>query len=118
MATNEILRRLEAVLAERKSASPDSSYVARLYAEGLNEILEKIGEEATETILAAKDFHGFSRTDSRDDVVRETADLWFHTLVMLSYLDVSHNEILAELDRRFGTSGIEEKARRTSADTK
>jgi phosphoribosyl-ATP pyrophosphohydrolase len=102
---SEILDQLAEVLERRKQADPAGSYVASLYAKGLDKILKKIGEEATETVLAAKD-------GERGQVVYETADLWFHTLVMLSHLGISHRDVLAELDRRFGLSGLEEKANR------
>jgi len=102
---SDILERLTQILEERKQADPDSSYVARLYAKGLDAILKKIGEEATETIMAAKD-------GARDKIVYEVADLWFHTLVLLAQQDLGPNAVLAELDRRFGLSGLEEKARR------
>lgn len=106
-----ILQRLTAILAERRAqADPASSYVASLHHKGLNKILEKVGEECTETILAAKD--AAASGDSRA-LVSETADLWFHTLVMLSHLGEDADAVLAELDRRFGTSGIEEKASRS-----
>jgi phosphoribosyl-ATP pyrophosphohydrolase len=101
----DILKELTAVLEERKNAAPDSSYVASLYAKGLDAILKKIGEEATETVMAAKD-------GDRDKIVYETADLWFHTLVMLSQQGLSSDDVLAELGRRFGLSGLEEKASR------
>lgn len=105
----EVLTELMAVLEERKlNADPESSYVASLHRKGLNKILEKVGEEATETILAAKDI----ATDGKDHVVYETADLWFHSLVMLSHLNISHEAILEELQRRFNLSGLEEKASR------
>ncbi|MFT7685437.1 MAG: phosphoribosyl-ATP pyrophosphohydrolase [Candidatus Azotimanducaceae bacterium] len=111
-----ILRRLEDVLRQRKSASPDSSYVASLYAAGLNKILEKLGEEATETIIAAKDAETAAQNSvAHTDLVKETADLWFHSLVMLSHLDIDSDDLLKELDRRFGTSGFEEKAARTKS---
>jgi phosphoribosyl-ATP pyrophosphohydrolase len=100
-----ILRQLEQVLEERKQADPDSSYVASLHAKGLEKILKKVGEEATETVIAAV-------SGDREQVVYETADLWFHIMVMLSHLDISHDEVLAELERRFGLSGLEEKAQR------
>lgn len=103
---SEILDRLAEVLEARKTADPDSSYVARLYDKGLDKILKKVGEEATETVLAAKD-------GDREHLVYETADLWFHTLVMLAQQGIHPREVLAELDRRFGLSGIEEKASRT-----
>ncbi len=108
MAVNDIIERLDAVIAERLSASADSSYVAQLNEQGLNKILEKVGEEAVETILAAKD-HGSA---SGDAVIRETADLWFHTAVMLAHLGLSTTDVLDELERRFGTSGLDEKAAR------
>ncbi|HEX9391877.1 MAG TPA: phosphoribosyl-ATP diphosphatase [Usitatibacteraceae bacterium] len=96
------LRRLEATIAARKSASPESSYVARLNAKGLDAILKKIGEEATETIIAAK-------SGAREAIVYETADLLFHTLVMLAQQNIPLADVVAELERREGTSGIEEK---------
>jgi len=101
----DVLKELEAVLQQRKSADADTSYVASLHAKGLNKILEKVGEESVETVLAAKD-------GDREEIIKETADLWFHTLVMLSHLNVSSEEILDELGRRFGLSGLEEKAAR------
>jgi phosphoribosyl-ATP pyrophosphohydrolase len=112
---SDVLATLSQVLAERKAAgatgdATDSSYVAQLHAKGLNKILEKVGEEATETILAAKD--AVTTGDTRD-VVYETADLWFHSMVMLSHLDTDAQAVLDELGRRFGLSGIDEKASRT-----
>jgi phosphoribosyl-ATP pyrophosphohydrolase len=104
---NDILRQLEKVLEERKQADAASSYVASLHAKGLEKILKKVGEEATETVIAAV-------SGDREQVVYETADLWFHIMVMLSHLDISHVEVLAELERRFGLSGLEEKAQRKS----
>ncbi|PQA48268.1 phosphoribosyl-ATP diphosphatase [Amnimonas aquatica] len=109
----DVLRELAAVLAERKQASPESSYVASLYHKGLNKILEKVGEECTETLLAAKDAE---RSGNVDDLVYETADLWFHTLVMLSQLNAHPDQVLQELARRFNLSGLEEKASRGQAD--
>lgn len=102
---NDILDQLAKILEERKTADPDSSYVAGLYHKGLDAILKKIGEEATETVMAAKD-------GDADQLVYETADLWFHTLVMLAQQGLSHEAVLAELARRFGVSGLEEKAKR------
>ena len=102
---SDTLERLAAVLEARKGADPDSSYVARLYAKGLDAILKKIGEEATETVIAAKD-------GDADKIVYETADLWFHSLVLLAQQGLGPQQVLAELDRRFGLSGLEEKARR------
>ncbi|MEQ8953493.1 MAG: phosphoribosyl-ATP diphosphatase [Gammaproteobacteria bacterium] len=109
--SKDVLTELAAVLEARKSASPDSSYVAGLYEKGLNKILEKVGEEATETILAAKESES-AENDSMDAVVQETADLWFHTMVMLSHLGLSHTQVLEELRKRFNISGLEEKASR------
>jgi phosphoribosyl-ATP pyrophosphohydrolase len=103
--SDDVLQQLAQVLEERKRAEPDSSYVAKLYAKGLDAILKKIGEEATETVMAAKD-------GDVDKIVYETADLWFHTLVLLAHKGLGPEDVLAELERRFGLSGLEEKARR------
>ena len=105
----DTLAALDKVLIERKQAEPDSSYVTSLYHKGLNKILEKVGEEATETLLAAKDAE---HSKQYDDVIYETADLWFHTLVMLHQLDLSSADVLKELERRFDLSGLVEKANR------
>jgi phosphoribosyl-ATP pyrophosphohydrolase len=101
----DTLTRISAVLEQRKNADPESSYVARLYAKGLDAILKKIGEEATETVIAAKG-------GDRGQVVYETADLWFHTLVLLAQQGLGPEDVFKELERRFGVSGIEEKASR------
>ena len=101
----DVLKELAAVLEARKSESPDSSYVASLYAKP-DKMLEKIGEEAVETIIAAKN-------GERDQIIYETADLWFHTLVMLAEKGLSPDDILNELARRFGISGHDEKAARS-----
>ena len=101
----DTLNRLAEVLEQRKQADPDSSYVAKLYGKGLDAILKKIGEEATETVMAAKD-------GKPDKIVYEIADLWFHTMVLLSQQGLSPQDVLTELDRRFGLSGLEEKASR------
>ncbi|REH40421.1 phosphoribosyl-ATP pyrophosphatase [Paraperlucidibaca baekdonensis] len=106
---NQVLAELAVVLAKRKAASPETSYVASLHHKGLNKILEKVGEECTETIIAAKDAE---HSGELNDVVNETADLWFHSLVMLSHLGGHPDQILAELARRFGLSGHDEKASR------
>lgn len=106
---SDVLQQLGDILEQRRNADPDTSYVAKLHHKGLNKILEKVGEEATETIIAAKDAERSS--DSRE-VVYETADLWFHSLVALSHLGVSPQAVLDELAGRFGVSGIEEKASR------
>lgn len=108
----DTLTRLAQVLEERKQAAPDSSYVASLYHKGLNKILEKVGEESVETILAAKDA---AISGQYDDVIYETADLWFHSLIMLSALGQHPQAVLDELDRRFGLSGHAEKAARTQS---
>jgi len=103
--SDDILRRLDAVLAARRGADPDSSYVAGLQAGGIDRILRKLGEECTETVVASKN-------GERDDIVYETADLWFHSLVMLSHHGLDSESVLAELERRFGLSGVAEKASR------
>lgn len=108
---NNTLNDLANLLEQRKTASPDESYVASLYAEGLDKILEKVGEEAFETVLAAKNAQ--AEPNAIDQVIYETADLWFHTLVMLAKLNIRPEAILAELARREGLSGLEEKAGRT-----
>lgn len=102
---SDILKQLELILEQRKTEDPKSSYVASLYAKGLDTILKKIGEEATETVIAAK-------SDDKQQVIYEIADLWFHTLVLLAQQDLSTDDVLAELERRFGLSGLEEKANR------
>lgn len=107
---NNVIQELSDILESRKDAAPDSSYVASLYDKGLNKILEKVGEEATETIIAAKDAE---RSGETKDVVYETADLWFHSMVALAQLGISPTEVVEELGRRFGLSGLEEKANRT-----
>ncbi len=102
---SDILEQLSELLEQRKGADPDSSYVAKLYAKGLDGILKKIGEEATETVIAAKD-------GDPAQVIYETADLWFHCMVMLKHLGLEPQAVLTELERRFGLSGLEEKANR------
>jgi len=108
---SDVLTALEQVLTERKNqADPSTSYVAQLHHKGLNKILEKVGEECTETLLAAKD----AAVDGDiDHLVYETADLWFHSMVMLSHLGSSSDAVLQELARRFKLSGLEEKASRS-----
>lgn len=105
MDSNDVLAKLADVLEARKSAEADSSYVASLYAKGLDAILKKIGEEATETVMAAKE-------GDKGKIVYEVADLWFHTLVLLAQQGLSPEDVLSELGRRFGISGIDEKAAR------
>lgn len=110
---SDILQQLTATLEQRKSASPGESYVADLHQRGLNKILEKVGEEATEVILAAKDAQA---SGDREELVAEVADLWFHSMVMLSHLDGNAGEVLDCLQQRFGLSGHAEKAARPSTD--
>ena len=107
---SKVLTELTAVLESRKSADPKDSYVSSLHHRGLNKILEKLGEECTETILAAKDAERNSELNKA--LIGETADLWFHSLVMLSHLDLTADQVLQELQRRFNLSGLEEKASR------
>jgi phosphoribosyl-ATP pyrophosphohydrolase len=108
---DNVLAQLDQVLLARKQADAGDSYVASLHAKGLNKILEKVGEECTETILAAKDAE---TSGDNSDVVYETADLWFHSLVALSHLGVDSSAVLSELQRRFNLSGLDEKAARSS----
>ena len=103
--SEQILQQLAEILEQRKTAEADSSYVASLYHKGLDAILKKIGEEATETVMAAKD-------GDKDKLVYEVADLWFHTLVLLANEGLKPEDVLQELARRFGVSGIDEKASR------
>lgn len=99
---SDILNRLAELLEQRKAADPSSSYVAKLYAKGMDSILKKVGEEATETVIAAKG-------GNKQEIIYETADLWFHTLIMLAKADLKPQDILDELARREGLSGIDEK---------
>lgn len=108
---NDILKALDAVLEQRKQAAPDSSYVSGLYHKGLNKILEKVGEETTELLIAAKDAE---RSGQMDDLIYETADVWFHTLVALHQMGLSSDDVLKELARRFDLSGLVEKANRST----
>ena len=102
---SKVLTELAAILEQRKQESADSSYVASLYAKGLDTILKKIGEEATETVIAAKD-------GDKEQIIYETADLWFHCMVLLAEQGLHPDDVLNELQRRFGLSGLEEKAQR------
>ncbi len=106
--SDDILAQLMQVLEQRKQADAGSSYVASLYAKGLDSILKKIGEESAETIIAAKD-------GDAKQIVYEMADLWFHCLVLLSQQGLSAQQVLQELERRFGLSGLEEKASRNQS---
>ncbi|MCP5162575.1 MAG: phosphoribosyl-ATP diphosphatase [Hahellaceae bacterium] len=109
----DVLSELTKVLEARKGADADASYVASLHKKGLNKILEKVGEECVETILAAKDA---AQSGDKSNLIYETADLWFHSLVMLSHLDLNAQAVLDELQRRFDLSGITEKeSRKTSS---
>ncbi|MGD8671857.1 MAG: phosphoribosyl-ATP diphosphatase [Thiogranum sp.] len=103
--SDQTLEKLAAVLEQRKQADPETSYVASLYSKGLDAILKKVGEEATETVIAAKG-------GDTEQLVYETADLWFHTLILLAHQGVGPEKVLTELERRFGLSGLEEKASR------
>jgi phosphoribosyl-ATP pyrophosphohydrolase len=103
--SNDTLARLAAIIDARRGGDPDKSYVARLFSKGTDAILKKIGEEATETVMAAKD-------GDRTKLVAEVADLWFHTLVALSAFDLKPADVLAELERREGLSGLDEFALR------
>ena len=102
---SEVLQQLAQILEQRKLESADRSYVASLYAQGLNTILKKIGEEATETVIAAKD-------GDKKQIIYETADLWFHCMVLLADQGLGPDDVLQELQRRFGLSGLDEKAQR------
>lgn len=102
---SDLLSDLAKVLEERKNADPSSSYVASLYAKGPDAVLKKIGEEATEVVIAAK-------TQDKQAVIHEIADLWFHTLVLLSQFGLQPGDVISELQNRFGRSGIDEKASR------
>jgi phosphoribosyl-ATP pyrophosphohydrolase len=106
---SDLLNRLSEVLEQRKRADPEQSYVASLHKKGLNKILEKVGEEATEVILAAKDAQAGGANQA---LIEETADLWFHCLVMLSHLDAGSDDVLKVLEARFDLSGLAEKAAR------
>ncbi len=109
---SDILKQLDGVLEARKAESADSSYVASLYAKGTEKILKKIGEEANETIMAAKDLEHANTPENKEHLVYEIADLWFHTMVLLASQNLSSEDITAELQRRFGLSGHDEKASR------
>jgi len=108
-----VLAKLTEILEQRKTAAPDSSYVASLYAKGLDAILKKIGEEATETVMAAKDAAAGDVDEMKHKLIYEVADLWFHTMVLLAQQGLSADDVLNELARRFGVSGHDEKAARS-----
>ena len=111
--SDTVLARIAQTLEARRDADPKTSYVASLYGKGLNKILEKVGEEATETVIAAKD-HA-TGDGSAEDLIHEVADLWFHSMVALSHLNVDVAEVLDCLEGRFNLSGLEEKASRSNS---
>lgn len=115
MSSNDTLARLAAVLESRKIANggnPEASYVSRLFAKGPDAFLKKIGEEATEAVMAAKDLEHAPSPQLRERLVGEVADLWFHSMVALAHFELKPADVLAELERREGLSGLEEKALR------
>ena len=115
MTTHDSLARLSAVLEARKLANggnPETSYVSRLFAKGPDAFLKKIGEEATEAVMAAKDLERGTTAALQERLVSEVADLWFHCMVALAHYDLSAADVVAELERRVGLSGLEEKALR------
>ena len=101
----DILKTLDEILEQRKATSPDESYTAKLLHDGVDKILKKVGEEATETVIASK-------SGNNDEIIHEVADLWFHTMVLLKHHGLDSSAVLEELEGRFGLSGIEEKANR------
>ena len=103
--TDNTLLKLEKILQQRKQAQPSDSYVASLYDKGLDAILKKIGEEATELVIAAK-------SKDKEQIIYEMADLWFHTMVLLAQQNIKIDDMMTELNRRFGLSGLKEKANR------
>jgi phosphoribosyl-ATP pyrophosphohydrolase len=109
---NDVLSTLDSVLQERRKATGDSSYVASLYEQGLNKILEKIGEEATEVVIAAKDCKG---TDGQQALLGEVADLWFHSMILLAQQNLSSKDVLSILEARLGLSGHAEKNARAGS---
>ena len=102
---NDILNQLCDVLEQRKNADPSESYTAKLFSEGNDSILKKVGEETTEVVIASK-------SGKNDDIIHEIADLWFHLLILLKHHNLDISDVYAELEKRFGLSGIEEKANR------
>jgi phosphoribosyl-ATP pyrophosphohydrolase len=113
MTSNDSLAQLARVLESRKGGDPEASYTARLLHKGPDAFLKKIGEEATELVMACKDADHGGQTDAQKaKIVAETADLWFHSMVALSFYGLAPQDVIAELDKRVGTSGLEEKAAR------
>ncbi len=113
MTSNDSLDQLARVLESRKGGDPESSYTARLLHKGPDAFLKKIGEEATELVMACKDA---SYGGDKAKIISETADLWFHSMVALAHYGLSPQDVIAELDKRVGTSGLEEKASRKAKD--
>jgi len=111
---NDILQQLAIVLEQRKTSDSSISYVASLHEKGLDKILEKVGEEAIETVLAAKNCATDTSAGERDDLIKEVADLWFHCMVLLSHLELHPDQVLEELEKRFNISGLAEKASRAN----
>lgn len=109
--STDILTQLSQIIESRRHMDAETSYVASLHKKGLNKILEKVGEECTETIIAAKDAQA---SGNNSDLIYETADLWFHSLVMLSHLGENADAVINELARRFNVSGHAEKAARNT----
>ncbi len=110
---SDILKQLDEVLETRKNESPESSYVASLYDKGIEKILKKVAEESIETAMAAKDLEHKNSKENQEHLVYEIADLWFHTMVLLASQNLSSNDVITELQRRFGLSGHDEKANRS-----
>ena len=119
MSSNDSLAQLAAVLESRKTGDPETSYVARLLHKGPDAFLKKIGEEATELVMACKDVElaaaGTPAAPGRQKIVAEAADLWFHTMIALAHFGLSPQDVIAELERRVGVSGLEEKASRKAS---
>ena len=109
----DVLDYLGRLMQQRKSAEADSSYIASLYQKGINKILEKVGEESIESIIAAKDYAANASLEHKNDLIYEVADVWFHSIVMLGYFDLEPQLVLDELARRQGLSGLVEKANRS-----
>ena len=117
MTSNDSLDQLARVLESRKGGDPESSYTARLLHKGPEAFLKKIGEEATELVMACKDADYGGKTEAlKSKIISETADLWFHSMVALAHYGLSPQDVIAELDKRVGTSGLEEKASRKAKD--
>jgi len=115
--STDVLRRLADVIESRKGGDPDKSYVARLFHKGTDTVLKKVGEEASETIMAGKDMAHAPGPEARKALVGEFADLWFHSLVAMAHLGLHPDEVIGELARREGLSGLEEFARRSAPPT-